>query len=143
MRKNKEINGFLVLILSSFSLCVSFSLALYSSNLVSMRIGDQELTILGTFSGWASVFFQPWVFLLLIIESLFGCSFYQGWGVSVALGIFSSIILSVFSWIFLREKYRYLWIVSLMWIILSILNFIDLKKTTEIRKKSDKVIIIF
>lgn len=141
MPKNKENkkkrDGFVLLNVSSLALCGSFSLALYSSNLISMGIGDHGLTVLGNFSGWASVVFQPWIILILVIEALFGFSFYQGWGASLAIGISSAIILSAVSWILLRNNYRYLRIVSLIWIILSILNFIDFKKTKEIRTQSE------
>ena len=118
--------AFGVLLVASAALCVSFNLALRSSDLISMTYGDQALPKLGEFSGWLSILFQPWG-LITVIAGL-----HHGWTSAIVAGLFSSVILSALSWKLMRNRFRLQYMFAGIWIIIALLNFWDLEQTTNI-----------
>ncbi len=124
--------AFSILLVASAAICVSFNLALRSSDLISMTYGDHALPKLGKFSGWLSILFQPWG-LITVTAGL-----HHGWISAIVTGLLSAVILSTLSWKLLRKKPRLQYVISGIWIIVTLLNLWDLKQTTNIRTEFNK-----
>jgi hypothetical protein len=127
-----------ILLLTAVVFGVAFNLALFSSNLVSMSLGDQALARQSFISGWASILFQPWILFGMWLESITGqYHLHMGWVSSTLTGLGSAAILAGLSWFLLRHRSRLFWSVVTIWSILAILNLIDLKHTTSILAEAD------
>ena len=129
MRRTRSRLAFSALMIAAAVLCVSFNLALQSSDWISMTLGDQALPELGAISGWLSIAFQPWILVSVAI------GLHHGLTSAVLSGLLFSALLSALYWRLLRNRARLLYVIVGIWLVISCLNLLSWKMTSEIRAK--------
>ncbi|RYZ65218.1 MAG: hypothetical protein EOP09_14640 [Proteobacteria bacterium] len=127
-----------IFLVAALAFGISSNLAHFSSNLVSMSIGDQALPRLGLVTFWTSFVFQPWVLLGSWLEAASGRHhLHMGWVSSTLTGIGSAVLLVCAFWFFVRNRMRLQLSVVALWSFLAVLNIIDLSHTTSIIAESN------
>lgn len=122
-----------VFLFAAIAYGVTSSLGFYSSDVISMNVGDEALNLLNFVIFWVSILIQPWVLLGLWLEAVTGQYILHTGRISSALtGLGSAILMFSSFWFIVRNRPRLLWSVVVLWIVLTGLHLLDLKHTSSI-----------